>query len=479
MRKKFWDQYGSKIFALFIVIIMTSVIYPVLIDNAKNPSQLSVYDDSWNDISEFSNDLNADGNGKHEIKTIVSRPSIIDKISEIEKNSTNPTIKTNQTILVIIGVERKYSEYDSKAIYNFVQTGGKVVIAGDSGYANSAFYGAQDIGVQWYPVKMGDCKPTNSDGDNTLIGDGAKAAGYADTNPSCKPARLYDSNHWDKDIHPKNNSIVIIDAEIDRMGFEGQLMMSSPSALKIQSSSNSEGLAYSTQNGFIDFNGNGNGGVGESTYRNPEVWGEEWPETYGVEVVAESNIGDGKVILISDTSIFTNRYYDQLQNKEFIVSLFEYLTDGKKHTIIFDESRHVQPDLVSLIYVQLFGLLGYVSSSQTLGLFFLGSIILILQLVMMRVQNPKPWRHLFNIYEGRLSRFRVPHAHYTHPETIKEIFIEKVRIENGFTREEFEMLAPSKIEELLKDPILIKFIINNEKNMTLSKVEEAIKRWKK
>ena len=41
------------------------------------------------------------------------------------------------------------------------------------------------------------------------------------------------------------------------------------------------------------------------------------------------------------------------------------------------------------------------------------------------------------------------------------------------------MLAPSKVEELLKDPILIRFIINNEKNMTLNEVEEAIKRWKK
>ena len=67
----------------------------------------------------------------------------------------------------------------------------------------------------------------------------------------------------------------------------------------------------------------------------------------------------------------------------------------------------------------------------------------------------------------------------SNPETKKEVFIDKVRIENGFTREEFEMLAPSKVEELLKDPILIKFIINNEKNMTLNMVEEAIKRWKK
>ena len=57
MRGKFWKEYGSKIFALFIVIMMLTVVYPVLVDTARNPSQLSVYDDDWNDISEFSNDL--------------------------------------------------------------------------------------------------------------------------------------------------------------------------------------------------------------------------------------------------------------------------------------------------------------------------------------------------------------------------------------------------------------------------------------
>ena len=474
MRGKFWKEYGSKISALFIVILMLTVVYPVIIDSAENPSQLSVYDDDWNDMSEFSSDLGEE----HEIKSIVSRPAIIDKITEIEKNTTKQTINNNETVLVIIGVERKYSEYDSIAIYNFAKAGGKVVLAADSGYANSAFYGGQDIGVQWWPNKVQTgCVEKK---DETIVGGAVDALGYGNSDPKCKPARLYDANHWEEDIHPKNNSIVIVDANIDRMNFQGQLMMSAPTALKVpKGSSSAEGLAYSTQQGFIDFDMDGKGGTGESTYRNPDTWGEDWPEEYGVEVVAEANVGSGKVILISDTSMFTNRYYTQLDNKEFITNMFEYLTDGEKHTIIFDESRHIQGDFVSLIYVQLFGILGYVSSSETLGIIFLGAIILSLQIVMMRVENPTPWRHLFNIYEGRLSRFRVPHAHYTHPETIKEVFIDKVRIDNGFTREEFEMLAPSKIEELLKDPILIRFIINNEKNMTLSEVEEAIKRWKK
>ena len=150
MKGKFWKEYGSKISALFIVILMLTVVYPVIIDSAENPSQLSVYDDDWNDMSEFSSDLGEE----HEIKSIVSRPAIIDKITEIEKNTTKQTINNNKTILVIIGVERKYSEYDSIAIYNFAKAGGKVVLAGDSGYANSAFYGGQDIGVQWWPNKV-------------------------------------------------------------------------------------------------------------------------------------------------------------------------------------------------------------------------------------------------------------------------------------------------------------------------------------
>ena len=62
---------------------------------------------------------------------------------------------------------------------------------------------------------------------------------------------------------------------------------------------------------------------------------------------------------------------------------------------------------------------------------------------------------------------------------VKEIFIEKVRIDHGFSREEFEMLPSSKIEEMLKDPILVRFMIENEKNMTLKEVEKAIKGWKK
>jgi len=475
MRRTFRERYGSKLFALFIILMMVTVVYPTLITNAKNPSQLSAYDDDWNDISDFAADIDEDQNGKHVMKTIVSRPAILNKISEIEKNTTTQTINVNSTVLVIIGVERSYSEFDSNAIYNFVKSGGKVIIADDSGYGNSAFYGEMgtlEIGVKLRTnIVQEGCQPTQDSG---LVAGAIDALGYdgsSSSSPKCKPAQLYDSNHWDEPIHPKNNSIAIIDADVPRMDFSGQLMMSSPGALTIQTGGAAEGLVWSSQQSFIDYNQDKVGGKGEGTYREDS--------SNGVEVVAEANIGDGKVIFISDTSIFTNEYYDDLDNREFILAMVNYITEGEKHTLIFDESRHIQSDILSLVYVQLFGILGYVSNSETLGIVFLGSIILILQLVMMRVENPKPWRHLFNIYEGRLSRFRVPHAHYTHPDTIKEIFIEKVRIENGYTREEFSMLSQIKIEEMLHDPLLIKFMISDDRSMTLKEVEEAIKGWKK
>ena len=89
MRNTFREKYGSKLFAIVVIIMMVTVVYPTLITNAKNPSQLSAYDDDWNDISDFASDVNEEQNGKHEIKTIVSRPAIINKISEIEKNTNN------------------------------------------------------------------------------------------------------------------------------------------------------------------------------------------------------------------------------------------------------------------------------------------------------------------------------------------------------------------------------------------------------
>ena len=68
MRKAFRERYGSKLFTLFVIIMMITVVYPTLITNAKNPSQLSAYDNDWNDVSNFAADMDEDLNDKHQLQ---------------------------------------------------------------------------------------------------------------------------------------------------------------------------------------------------------------------------------------------------------------------------------------------------------------------------------------------------------------------------------------------------------------------------
>jgi len=97
----------------------------------------------------------------------------------------------------------------------------------------------------------------------------------------------------------------------------------------------------------------------------------------------------------------------------------------------------------------------------------------------MRTRNPLPWRHLHYIWLGRSSRYRVPHAHYVHPDTIREVFLDRVRIAHGYAREEFELLPQSRLEKLLDDEILVRFIVNRDAKLQPEMVLEAVSGWKK
>ena len=60
------------------------------------------------------------------------------------------------------------------------------------------------------------------------------------------------------------------------------------------------------------------------------------------------------------------------------------------------------------------------------------------------------------------------------PNRLKSYIAEK----NHIIRTE-RMLSQTKIEELLHDPLLVNFMINDDRSMTLEEVKEAIKGWKK
>ncbi|PXF20295.1 MAG: hypothetical protein CXX75_01055 [Methanobacteriota archaeon] len=73
----------------------------------------------------------------------------------------------------------------------------------------------------------------------------------------------------------------------------------------------------------------------------------------------------------------------------------------------------------------------------------------------------------------------MPHAHYVHPDTIREVFLDRVRIEHGYSREEFNMFSGARLEELLGDETLVRFIVNRDAKLRQEQVLEAISRWTK
>ncbi|MDP6659230.1 MAG: DUF4350 domain-containing protein [Candidatus Poseidoniia archaeon] len=418
--KLWWDRYGLKLTALVAAALIIGAIYPQLASRSQNPSQLSAWDSDWNDLSRFADDMEARG---YTTQSLLSSPQALGELTGEQRNST---------VLVILGVERAYTEPEAKAIHEFVKQGGRVLLADDFGHGNSAVSGLYSVGASFFGN------------------------------------RLYDRNHWEEAYHPHNSSYVIVDAAITHYGFSGQLLLSEPTALTIAEGGKAIPLARSSVQAFVDLDGDGIGDSDEGAF-----------SIGGAVVMAEVEIGSGRMVMLSDPSLFINSLYDELDNREFARALIDSLAQGSNATLLFDESRHLQPDFLSLVYVQLFGYVVFAGSNEVARIIFLAAILLGAEVALMRTRNPLAWRHLHNLYRGRSTNYRVPHAHYVHPDTIREVFLNRVRIEHGYSREEFDMLSGTRLEELLGDETLVRFIVNRDAKLRQEQVLKAISRWSK
>ena len=418
--KDWWNRYGLKLTALAAALLIIGAVYPELTIRSQNPSQLSAWDGDWNDISRFANDMRAEG---YATQALLSSPMALDELNSVQRNAT---------VLLILGVERAYTEPEAKAIREFVRQGGRVLLADDFGHGNSAVSGLYSVGASFFGQQ------------------------------------LYDMNHWDEPSHPHNASYGVVDADLPRVGFSGQLLLSEPTALTVAEGGKAIPLLRSSEQGFVDLNSNSFGDPDEGTF-----------SIGGAVIMAEVEVGSGRMVLLSDPSLFINSLYGELDNRDFAHALIGYLAGGNNATLLFDESRHLQPDFLSLVYVQLFGYIVFAGNNEVARIILLAAILLGAEVALMRTRNPLPWRHLHNIWLGRSSRYRVPHAHYVHPDTIREVFLDRVRIAHGYAREEFELLPQSRLEKLLDDEILVRFIVNRDAKLQPEMVLEAVSGWKK
>ena len=151
---------------------------------------------------------------------------------------------------------------------------------------------------------------------------------------------------------------------------------------------------------------------------------------------------------------------------------------GEHALVIFDESRHQQPTLFGDTYNLLYYLLIYFTNDWMAMLILFLILFVFLEAVLIRKEDPEEWRHVFRVvYYGFGDARR--YEYYQKPEKIRQVLLSRVRNINGLTREEFDSMPAAELQNLIRDPVLVRFIFEEMKYRAdaLVGIGRRIKQW--
>ena len=145
--------------------------------------------------------------------------------------------------------------------------------------------------------------------------------------------------------------------------------------------------------------------------------------------------------------------------------------------VIFDESRHPQNALIADSYNTVYFLLVYFTGEGLAMLILFLLLFVAFEAVLIKKRDPEPWRHVFSIiYYGFGDANR--YVYYSKVEKIHQVFLSKIRNQNGLTREEFHSLPARELVGLINDPVLAKFAIDSNSKYSLEQTVALVKRIK-
>ena len=145
--------------------------------------------------------------------------------------------------------------------------------------------------------------------------------------------------------------------------------------------------------------------------------------------------------------------------------------------VIFDESRHPQSALAADSYNTVYFLLVYFTGEGLAMLLLFLILFIAFEAVLIRKRDPEPWRHVFSIiYYGFGDANR--YAYYSKVDKIRQVFLSKVRNQNGMTREEFQNMQANQLVNIINDPVLSKFAVDTSNRYSLEQTVALVKRIK-
>ncbi len=501
--------------------------------NISQSEQLSAYDDDWNDMSAFREDIKDMG---IETRSLVSSPLLLADLED-PRNTTFVVAGVERDTLsfpqfdedgfITIATEDGYSPSEVDAIVEFVDSGGTVIVLEDFGYAGSIgeAYGVRYSGYQlydtnyvaeldynyiWMCMQVSPCGMNGTTLDPTTIDQHERWSDVTGPHPcneldgesmTLKEAGLC-SHHWVKSS-----------GELGRIEYNATytMLLNNVTGLEIvpgvKGALNDVNVRAVTSNqATVDVNGDGALLIGnEQSSRTPDLSGQF---NLSIEACASSSCDPdegGRVFFIADGSSLINAIYDYEgfnegkyghtdtpipanDNRKWALDVISEslmsTKDGEtgqpaeNAMVIFDESRHPQNALLADSYNTVYFLLVYFTGEGLAMLALFVVLFITFEGVLLKKRDPEPWRHIFSIiYYGFGDANR--YTYYAKTEKIRQVFLSKVRNQNGLTRDEFHAMSAKELVGLIEDPVLAKFAIEPGKYSLEQSVAlvKRIKAW--
>ena len=518
LQAAFWAVMG-----VLLLMILSNFV------NLSNTNQLSAYDDDWNDMSAFRQDIKEMG---IETRSLVSSPLLLADIED-PRNTTYIVAGVERDTLslpqfdedgfITIASEDGYSPSEIDAIVEFVENGGTALILEDYGFAGTIAeaFGVRYSGYQlfdttyepslnfnyvWMCVQSTPCSMNGSVIDVDTLSTHDR---WADVNSplSAHPCAMMDgqamsleeagvcAHHWkDGEIAYNGTYRVLLNNITSLEIIPGNQNPLSEISIR----------AVTSNEASIDVNGDG------------ELWvsseqSDESPDLYGkfnlsIEACAKVTCNPdegGRIIFVADGSPLINAIYDyqgfadgeygetdtlipENDNRKWALDLIsealmtsiddENAQPSENAMVIFDESRHPQNAIIADSYNTIYFMLVYFTGEGLAMLVLFLILFIAFEAVLIKKKDPDQWRHVFSIiYYGFGDANRYPY--YSKTEKIRQVFLSKVRNQNGLTREEFHAMPAKELVGLINDPVLAKFAIEPSK-YSLEQTVSVVKRVK-
>jgi len=516
---------------LAILVLSIAMTYVV-----PGQTQQSAYGDEWNDLGAFRAELNDMG---IETTALVSSPLLLSDIdhpeqtvfivSGVERDTISLPRFTGDDDVIQFSEGDGYTSSEIVAIQDFVDRGGTVMLMDDFGYSSNL---AAEFGLEFTNHRL----YADHSYDSTLGSDFVWVNTSSAFNFTSAPGTQAQVNPCLRDLD-KDGVIDVLDNDpddpevgatlvnsrtsglcahrflgIDEVTLEPiwdwsegyELLTNTPSAFEKASSYNPAEHRYvvarTTQDSWLDNNDDGNYTIGG--YAALGIQGDEqgpFPVyvRYCDKILCRT-ADSGRVHFISDGSILINSLYDpnfesqylglvpDNDNRKWVLDIVaEALLLNNNGTspsedalVIFDESRHQQPTLFGDTYNLLYYLLIYFTNDWMAMLILFLILFVFLESVLIRKEDPEDWKHVFRVvYYGFGDARR--YEYYQRSEKIRQVLLTRVRHINALTREEFDALPAAELQQMVRDPLLIRFIFEDRRYRPdeLVGIVKRIKQW--